>query len=46
MERRIKDLEAEVLAQKQVQDDLERELKKFRGLYDLAIAMTSDQRHG
>ena len=43
MERRIKDLEAEILAQKQVQGDLERELKKFRSLYDLAIAMTSDE---
>jgi PAS domain S-box-containing protein len=43
VERRIRDLEAEVLAQRQVQRDLERELKKFRGLYDLAIAMTSDQ---
>ena len=43
MERRIRELEAQVLAQTQAQQDLERELKKFRGLYDLAIAMTSDQ---
>ena len=37
------DLEAQVLAQRQAQQDLERELKKFRGLYELAIAMTRDQ---
>ena len=43
MERRIRELEAQVLAQRQAQQDLERELKKFRGLYDLAIAMTRDQ---
>lgn len=43
MERRIKELEAQVLTQRRAQQDLERELKKFRGLYDLAIAMTSDQ---
>ncbi len=43
MERRIKDLEAQVLAQAEAQQDLQKELKKFRGLYDLAIAMTRDQ---
>jgi len=43
VERRIKDLEAQVLAQAEAQQDLQRELKKFRGLYDLAIAMTRDQ---
>lgn len=43
VEQRIKDLEAEILAQKRVREELERELKKFRGLYDLALAMTSDE---
>ena len=43
VDQRIKDLEAKCLAQSQAQVDLEKELIKFRGLYDLAIAMTSDQ---
>ena len=39
----MKDLEEEILSLTQVRSDLEKELRKFRGLYDLAIAMTSDQ---
>jgi PAS domain S-box-containing protein len=38
-----KDLEEKILSLTQVKSDLEKELRKFRGLFDLAIAMTSDQ---
>ena len=43
MDRRIKDLEEKILTLTETQRGLEKELGKFRGLYDLAIAMTSDQ---
>ena len=42
-ERSRKDLEEEILTLTQAQSGLEQELRKFRGLYDLALAMTSDQ---
>jgi PAS domain S-box-containing protein len=43
VERRFEDLEARCLALTQTQNDLEKELRKFRDLFDLAIAMTSGQ---
>jgi PAS domain S-box-containing protein len=43
LQQRLTDLEKEILESRQVATDLENELRKFRGLYDLAIAMTSDQ---
>ncbi len=43
MDPRIKDLEERILTLTQSRMVLEKELQKFRGLYDLAIAMTSDQ---
>ncbi len=43
MERTIKDFEEKILTLTQAQSDLEKELRKFRGLYALAIAMASDQ---
>jgi PAS domain S-box-containing protein len=42
VERRVQDLEARCLMLTQAQSDLEKELRKFRDLFDLAIAMTSD----
>lgn len=42
-ERSRKDLEEEILTLTQAQSGLEQELRKFRGLYALALAMTSDQ---
>jgi PAS domain S-box-containing protein len=42
VEKRLQDLEARCLLLTQAQNDLGRELKKFRDLFDLAIAMTSD----
>jgi PAS domain S-box-containing protein len=41
VERRFQDLEARCLGLTQTQNALEKELKKFRDLFDLAIAMTS-----
>ncbi len=43
MGRSRKDLEEEILMLTQAQSDLEKELRKFRGLYTLALALTSDQ---
>jgi len=42
VEIRVQDLEARCLGLTQAQNDLEKELRKFRDLFDLAIAMTSD----
>ncbi len=44
MKRKLADLEREISERRRVETDLENELRKFRGLYDLAIAMTNDQR--
>lgn len=43
MGKRIEQLEAELLARKRQAEELEAELGKFRSLYDLALAMTSEQ---
>lgn len=40
---RIEELEREVLARRRAEEELEHELRRFRGLYDLAIAMTTDR---
>jgi PAS domain S-box-containing protein len=42
MDRRIKDLEEKIQNLTETRQALEKELGKFRGLYDLAMAMTSD----
>jgi PAS domain S-box-containing protein len=41
VEKRVQDLEARCLALMQAQNELEKELRKFRDLFELAIAMTS-----
>lgn len=43
LKERIADLEKEVLAREQIEKGMVDELRKFQGLYDLAIAMTTDQ---
>ena len=39
----MQDLQSEILERRWIEADLENELRKFRGLYDLAVAMTSDR---
>jgi PAS domain S-box-containing protein len=43
LKQKLADLQSEILERRQVETDLENELRKFRGLYDLAVAMTSDR---
>ncbi|MHC1726076.1 MAG: PAS domain S-box protein [Syntrophobacteraceae bacterium] len=43
LQRMLDGLQNEVLERKRVEADLENELGKFRGLYGLAVAMTSDR---
>lgn len=43
LESRVRGLEAQVVTLTQAQGDLLKQLRKFQGLYDLAIAMTTDQ---
>ncbi|HOV86629.1 MAG TPA: PAS domain S-box protein [Syntrophobacteraceae bacterium] len=43
LEKRLAELEKEVRLRREVEKTLEDELEKFRGLYDLAIAMTTDR---
>jgi hypothetical protein len=43
LQQMLADLQRELLERKRVEADLENELRKFRGLYDLAVAMTSDR---
>ena len=43
LKQRLSDLQSEILARRQVETDLENELRKFRALYDLALAMKSDR---
>ncbi len=43
LQKRIAELEREVLARRRAEEDLQRELMRFQGLYDLAIAMTTDR---
>lgn len=43
LRKRIQELEREVLARRRAEEELERELRRFQGLYDLAIAMTTDR---
>ncbi len=40
---RIEELEREIVARRKAEEELGRELRRFRGLYDLAIAMTTDR---
>lgn len=37
------DLQREILERRRIQDGLENELRRFRGLYDLAVGMTSER---
>ena len=43
LKQRLADLQSEILERRQVETDLENELRKFRGLYDLAVATKSDR---
>jgi len=43
LKQRLADLQSEILARRHVETDLENQLKKFRALYDLALAMKSDR---
>jgi PAS domain S-box-containing protein len=43
LKQRLAELESEIRERRRVETNLENELIKFRGLYDLAIAMTSDR---
>lgn len=43
LERKIAELEREVVERRRAEEQLERELRRFQGLYDLAIAMTTDR---
>jgi PAS domain S-box-containing protein len=43
LKQRVADLEREILESRQAETDLANELRKLRGLYDLAIGITSDQ---
>ena len=43
VKQKLADLQSEILARSRVEADLENELRKFRGLYDLAVALTSDR---
>ena len=43
LEKRLADLESEILKRRQLENELEGQLNKFRGLYQLATAVSSDQ---
>ncbi len=43
LEQRLADLKSEILKRSQLKNELESQLNKFRGLYELATAVSSDQ---